>query len=86
MLYWGIVYRLNEVLHTMPLYEYVCKDCGESFEMMVRFTEGELKQSCPNCAGSNTHKKISRVGAFGPSSSDTSSSTGTGCGSSSGFS
>ncbi len=33
----------------MPIYEYLCKKCGE-FELMQRITEAPLTR-CPNCRG-----------------------------------
>ena len=30
----------------MPIYEYVCEDCGEEFEHIQRFTDNPLKK-CP---------------------------------------
>jgi putative FmdB family regulatory protein len=38
----------------MPLYEYVCKKCGESFVRTMTISEHE-KQSvkCPQCKGSD---------------------------------
>ena len=34
----------------MPVYEYLCKDCKQQFEMVLTFTEHDQeKVSCPNC-------------------------------------
>lgn len=35
----------------MPIYEYRCRDCGESLEVRQAFTDGALTE-CPNCSGS----------------------------------
>ena len=35
MLYWGIVLIFPGENRTMPIYEYECDQCGESFEKMV---------------------------------------------------
>lgn len=43
----------------MPLYEYVCVDCGQPFEKMMRFSEMNQVPSCPTCSSSNTKKQIS---------------------------
>ncbi|NPV42185.1 MAG: zinc ribbon domain-containing protein [Anaerolineae bacterium] len=66
----------------MPLYEYQCKNCNESFEKIVRFSEAEQLPPCPNCGSTDTRKKISAAAALGGSSSG---STGGGCGSGGGF-
>jgi putative FmdB family regulatory protein len=39
----------------MPVYEYQCSDCGQSFEIKQSFKDNPLTV-CPNCAG-----KIHRV-------------------------
>lgn len=69
----------------MPLYEYRCNECGETFEKMVRFSDADQIPVCPKCASPDTRKKVSAVASFGsaPSSSGSSSSS---CGSRGGFS
>lgn len=62
----------------MPLYEYVCNDCGQPFEKMMRFSELNQSPSCPTCASINTRKQISLFASSGSSSS----SSGSSCGSS----
>jgi putative FmdB family regulatory protein len=69
----------------MPIYEYECKECGEPFEKMVRFSEADLLPACPNCESKETRKKISTVVSFGASGYGTVSSSGSNCGSSGGF-
>ncbi len=34
----------------MPLYEYVCEDCGYRFEVIQKFSDEPLKV-CPKCGG-----------------------------------
>ena len=34
----------------MPIYEYQCKKCGETIEIMQKFSEAPLKV-CPACGG-----------------------------------
>ncbi len=34
----------------MPLYEYVCEDCGYRFEVIQRFSDKPL-EVCPKCGG-----------------------------------
>lgn len=70
----------------MPIYEYTCRQCGESFEKMVRFSEADLLPACPKCESKDTSKKISIFGFSGGVSSDSASFDSSGCGSSGGFS
>jgi putative FmdB family regulatory protein len=70
----------------MPIYEYLCTDCGETFEKMVRFSEAGLAPACPKCTSKETHKKLSTIASFGVSSSGSTSSSGSSCGSRGGFS
>ncbi|HNT53712.1 MAG TPA: zinc ribbon domain-containing protein [Anaerolineaceae bacterium] len=73
----------------MPLYEYICRQCGGTFEKMVRFSEADLSPVCPSCASSDTQKKVSVAAAFGSSSSSGggagSSGFASSCGSRGGF-
>ena len=46
----------------MPLFEYECRDCGQSFET---FVTGERKAACPGCHGENLAKLLSRPGMVG---------------------
>jgi putative FmdB family regulatory protein len=59
----------------MPLYEYHCKECGEEFEKMVRFSEASQSPECPNCGSKQTHKQISTVATHLASASAGSCST-----------
>ena len=34
----------------MPLYEYLCKKCGNRFEKIQKFSDPEIKE-CPQCGG-----------------------------------
>ncbi len=40
----------------MPIYEYECKECGESFEVLVF---GNKKVKCPKCDSEKIVKKLS---------------------------
>ena len=57
----------------MPLYEYVCPTCGQSFDKLVRFSEADKIPVCPNCGEKETHKKISAGSMIGSSSSGSTS-------------
>ncbi len=60
----------------MPLYEYQCSSCGESFEELVSFSEADLTPICPNCGEDKTKKQISAAASFSGSSSGSISSGG----------
>jgi putative FmdB family regulatory protein len=70
----------------MPLYEYRCKSCGESFEKMIRFSEADRSPTCPACQSQDTQKKISVFASHGSSSGQAVSSSGSSCGSGGRFS
>jgi putative FmdB family regulatory protein len=69
----------------MPIYEYECKECGEPFEKMVRFSEADLLPACPKCESKETRKKISAVVSFGTFTGGVLSYSSSNCGSSGGF-
>jgi putative FmdB family regulatory protein len=46
----------------MPLYEFVCKKCGEKFEARQRLSERERRPMCPRCASAERVERVlSRV-------------------------
>lgn len=45
----------------MPIYEYHCPKCGNSFELMININADSSKAECPNCSAM-ADKKISRSG------------------------
>ena len=65
----------------MPLYEYRCKSCGQTFEKMMRWSEAERVQVCPSCQSQNTQKKVSIVASSSSSMGMTSFSSSSSCGS-----
>lgn len=42
----------------MPIYEYVCNECGHDFEALQKMSDAPL-QDCPACEKSALKKKIS---------------------------
>ncbi|MDT8272182.1 MAG: zinc ribbon domain-containing protein [Desulfomonilia bacterium] len=44
----------------MPIYEYVCQDCGNEFETLVSLS-AKKNPPCPNCKSTRLRKKISLV-------------------------
>lgn len=67
----------------MPLYDYQCKECGEIFELMVRFSEANQAQICPKCESKNTQRQLSIVASFKVASSGSSNSSS--CGTQGGY-
>jgi len=65
----------------MPIYTYICKDCGEKFDLLIGITSEETELKCKKCGGKNIEKILSSfsVGASGRGSdySGPSCSTGT---------
>jgi len=47
-------------VHSMPIYEYDCNDCGHEFEEFVRSQSQSI--SCPTCGRQNVEKKFSLFG------------------------
>ena len=43
----------------MPMYEYACSACGQTFEELVSMT-GTTKVACPSCGSSRTDKLLSK--------------------------
>lgn len=40
----------------MPLYDYRCRDCGQTFELLVR---NSITPACPACGGIHLEKQLS---------------------------
>jgi putative FmdB family regulatory protein len=45
----------------MPIYEYVCNECGHTLEALQKLSDAAL-QTCPACAKDALKKKISAPG------------------------
>jgi putative FmdB family regulatory protein len=48
----------------MPIYEYRCESCSETFEVLTRFAERDTTQECPACESTKTRVLVSSF-AFG---------------------
>lgn len=48
----------------MPMYEFLCQQCGKSFELALAIAEAERKRKegvqCPTCGSSAVVQQISR--------------------------
>ncbi len=43
----------------MPLYEYVCNDCGTHFDMLRSFKDADQPAKCKHCLSEKTTRAIS---------------------------
>lgn len=59
----------------MPIFEYICRDCGGSFEKIVPRHDSETE--CIHCNSENIEKQLSVFAVAGPSSD---SAADAGCG------
>lgn len=44
----------------MPIYEYVCKDCGHVFELIRPMSEADKAGPCVACGSLQTSRRLSR--------------------------
>jgi putative FmdB family regulatory protein len=58
----------------MPIYEYVCADCGKEFEVLVR---SDTRPACPQCQSSRLNKRLS---VFATAGSDSATEAASPCG------
>jgi len=63
----------------MPLYEYVCADCGERFDALRPMRDADAPIDCPRCGGQRTSRGISLFAAI--SSEGVIAGAGSSCGS-----
>jgi putative FmdB family regulatory protein len=49
----------------MPTYEYVCQDCNEKYEKLVRSLNAKIELECPKCGSPHGEKALSMFGALG---------------------
>lgn len=47
----------------MPIYEYVCFDCGEKFELMRSMRDADVPTKCGQCHSSHTSRMLSLFNA-----------------------
>jgi putative FmdB family regulatory protein len=43
----------------MPIYEYVCLDCGQRFETLRTMKEADAPIACVQCESGHTQRKLS---------------------------
>jgi len=44
----------------MPIYEYLCRECGSEFEKLISGTRTDI--ACPSCASAQVMRRLSLVG------------------------
>lgn len=49
----------------MPLYEYRCRACQQTFEAYTRLSDERKSAACPACGGESEKVGISLIGATG---------------------
>jgi putative FmdB family regulatory protein len=49
----------------VPIYEYRCEHCEDTFEVLTSFADRGRPQPCPACASGETSVQVSRFAAFG---------------------
>lgn len=61
----------------MPIYSYVCKKCGEKFDLLVGVTAKKVEMVCPKCKSENIEKVLAAFSVGSSSKSGNSCPTGT---------
>ncbi len=49
----------------MPLYEYICRECGHAFEVLQRMGEGGDDLRCPVCNELGADRQLSTFAGLG---------------------
>ena len=44
----------------MPIYEYICKECGNEFDAIRSMKEADTSIECKKCQSEKTQRKLSR--------------------------
>jgi putative FmdB family regulatory protein len=47
----------------MPIYEYLCEDCGAKFEKLIRRQADTDSLACPTCGKSHLNQELSTFSA-----------------------
>jgi putative FmdB family regulatory protein len=68
----------------MPIYEYICQDCGTRVEALRPMKDADAPIQCTTCRGDHTTRQLSRIFATGASNEAATASVSGGCGGCSG--
>lgn len=63
----------------MPLYEYLCRDCGAKFEALLSISKAEQIVQCSRCESQNTTRLLSVFNAHSSGKVIAGSNTGSSC-------
>lgn len=64
----------------MPIYEYICEQCGNKFDKIRPMSEADAPIECEHCHSNDTHRALSRCYCKSDSSGGlSSSSSSSGC-------
>ena len=61
----------------MPIYEYICEECGHEFDALRSMKDADTEISCKQCDSHHTHRMLSVF--FAQSDGRTVANTSTGC-------
>ena len=61
----------------MPIYTYICKDCGERFDVLLGVTLEKKEVKCEKCNSKNIQRALSSFTVGGPNNKT--GSQGPGC-------
>jgi putative FmdB family regulatory protein len=51
----------------MPIFEYLCQDCGARFEKLVRRSDDGASLACPECGKAHLQQELSTFAAHSAS-------------------
>jgi len=63
----------------MPIYSYICKDCGAKFDLLVGVTSKDEEKICKKCGSKNIEKTFATFGVNVSPGKSSSSSSGPSC-------
>jgi putative FmdB family regulatory protein len=59
----SLSHEYNQKVKDMPLYEFICEDCGETFEELILSANSTNQVTCPHCKSDLVRKLISKIAA-----------------------
>ena len=49
----------------MPMYEFACAECDQTFEKLLNFSQADTQQRCPCCGSQETKRQLSSFAVGG---------------------